>query len=58
MHLPDFLEAKAKDVLPAAKRNVGHALQSGATVAFGTDVDPRHHRSIHKKAVPPTAVSC
>jgi imidazolonepropionase-like amidohydrolase len=43
MHLPDFLVAKAKDVLPAAKRNVGHALQSGGKVAFGTDAGVYPH---------------
>ena len=37
LHLADFLAAKAKEVLPIAKRNAAHAMQSGVRVAFGTD---------------------
>jgi imidazolonepropionase-like amidohydrolase len=36
-HVPDFLLAKAKDVMPAARKNVAHAFSSGVKVAFGTD---------------------
>jgi imidazolonepropionase-like amidohydrolase len=36
-HVPDFLLAKAKAVMPAARKNVAHAFASGVKVAFGTD---------------------
>lgn len=37
IHLPEFLAMKARQVLPAAKKNLAHALQSGVKVALGTD---------------------
>jgi imidazolonepropionase-like amidohydrolase len=37
LRIPDFLMAKAREVLPAARRNVAHAFASGVKVAFGTD---------------------
>jgi imidazolonepropionase-like amidohydrolase len=36
-HIPDFVVAKAKAVMPAARKNVAHAFASGVKVAFGTD---------------------
>jgi imidazolonepropionase-like amidohydrolase len=36
-HVPDFLLAKAKAVMPAARKNIAHAFASGVKVAFGTD---------------------
>jgi imidazolonepropionase-like amidohydrolase len=36
-HVPDYLLAKAKAVMPAARKNVAHAFASGVKVAFGTD---------------------
>ncbi len=36
-HLPPPLLAKARDVIPAARKNVAHAFASGVKVAFGTD---------------------
>ncbi len=36
-HVPDFLLAKAKAVMPAARKNLSHAFASGVKVAFGTD---------------------
>jgi imidazolonepropionase-like amidohydrolase len=36
-HLPAPLLAKAKDVIPAARKNIAHAFASGVKVAFGTD---------------------
>jgi imidazolonepropionase-like amidohydrolase len=35
--LPDFMIAKAKVVMPAARRNVAHAFKEGVKIAFGTD---------------------
>ena len=35
--VPDFMIAKAKVVMPAARRNVAHAFKEGVKVAFGTD---------------------
>jgi imidazolonepropionase-like amidohydrolase len=35
--LPAPLLAKAKDVIPAARKNIAHAFASGVKVAFGTD---------------------
>jgi imidazolonepropionase-like amidohydrolase len=43
LHLPEFLAAKAREVLPAAKKNESHALQSGVKVAFGTDAGVYPH---------------
>jgi imidazolonepropionase-like amidohydrolase len=36
-HVPDFVLAKAKAVMPAARQNIAHAFASGVKVAFGTD---------------------
>jgi imidazolonepropionase-like amidohydrolase len=51
-HLPPPLLAKAKEVLPAARKNVAHAFASGVKVAFGTDsaVYP-HGLNAHEFAV-------
>jgi imidazolonepropionase-like amidohydrolase len=35
--VPEFMIAKAKVVLPAARRNIARAFKSGVRVAFGTD---------------------
>ncbi len=35
--LPPQIIAKAKDVMPAMKKNLTHAIQQGVPVAFGTD---------------------
>jgi imidazolonepropionase-like amidohydrolase len=37
IHMPPPLMAKAKEVLPAARKNVAHAFASGVKVALGTD---------------------
>ena len=52
IHLPDFLQAKAKAVIPAARKNIAHAFASGVKVAFGTDaaVYP-HGLNAHEFAV-------
>ena len=42
-HIPDFVVAKAKAVMPAARRNVAHAFASGVKVAFGTDAAAYPH---------------
>jgi imidazolonepropionase-like amidohydrolase len=51
-HVPDFLLVKAKEVMPAARRNVAHAFATGVKVAFGTDaaVYP-HGLNAHEFAV-------
>jgi imidazolonepropionase-like amidohydrolase len=51
-HLPAPLLAKARDVIPAARKNVAHAFASGVKVAFGTDaaVYP-HGLNAHEFAV-------
>jgi imidazolonepropionase-like amidohydrolase len=51
-HVPDFLLAKAKAVMPAARKNLAHAFASGVKVAFGTDaaVYP-HGLNAHEFAV-------
>jgi imidazolonepropionase-like amidohydrolase len=51
-HLPPPLLAKARDVIPAARKNVAHAFASGVKVAFGTDaaVYP-HGLNAHEFAV-------
>jgi imidazolonepropionase-like amidohydrolase len=36
-HLPAPLLAKAREVIPAARKNIAHAFASGVKVAFGTD---------------------
>jgi len=36
-HLPPPLMAKAKEVIPAARKNIAHAFASGVKVALGTD---------------------
>lgn len=50
--LPAPLLAKAKDVIPAARKNIAHAFASGVKVAFGTDaaVYP-HGMNAHEFAV-------
>ena len=37
IHMPPALLAKAKEVIPAARKNIAHAFSSGVKVAFGTD---------------------
>jgi imidazolonepropionase-like amidohydrolase len=37
MRVPDFMVAKAKVVMPAARQNIGRAFKAGIKVAFGTD---------------------
>ena len=51
-HLPPPLLAKARDVIPAARKNIAHAFASGVKVAFGTDaaVYP-HGLNAHEFAV-------
>jgi len=51
-HLPPPLLAKAKAVIPAARKNIAHAFASGLKVAFGTDaaVYP-HGMNAHEFAV-------
>ena len=51
-HIPDFYLAKAKAVMPIARKNVAHAFASGVKVAFGTDaaVYP-HGLNAHEFAV-------
>src|SRR5437899_5229703 len=36
-HMPAPLLAKARDVIPAARKNIAHAFAGGVKVAFGTD---------------------
>src|SRR5689334_24711987 len=36
-HVPDFILAKTKTVMAAARQNIAHAFTSGVKVAFGTD---------------------
>jgi len=43
LHLPPFLVAKAQEVLPAAKKNLSHAFQTGVKVALGTDAGVYPH---------------
>jgi len=52
IHIPDFYLAKARAVMPAARKNVAHAFASGVKVAFGTDaaVYP-HGLNAHEFAV-------
>lgn len=52
LHVPPGMLAKAKDVMPAARKNVAHAFASGVKVAFGTDaaVYP-HGMNAHEFAV-------
>jgi imidazolonepropionase-like amidohydrolase len=51
-HMPPPLMAKAKEVIPAARKNIAHAFSSGVKVAFGTDaaVYP-HGLNAHEFAV-------
>ena len=51
-HLPAPLLAKAKEVVPNARKNIAHAFASGVKVAFGTDaaVYP-HGLNAHEFAV-------
>lgn len=37
MRVPDFMVAKARVVMPAARQNVARAFKAGVRVAFGTD---------------------
>jgi imidazolonepropionase-like amidohydrolase len=52
LHVPPSILAKAKDVMPAARKNIAHAFASGVKVAFGTDaaVYP-HGLNAHEFAV-------
>jgi imidazolonepropionase-like amidohydrolase len=43
LHLPAFLAVKAREVLPAAKKNASHAFQGGVKVALGTDAGVYPH---------------
>src|SRR2546427_5371259 len=36
-HVPEFVLAKTRAVIPAARQNIAHAFASGVKVAFGTD---------------------
>ena len=51
-HVPEFYLAKAKAVMPIARKNIAHAFASGVKVAFGTDaaVYP-HGLNAHEFAV-------
>jgi imidazolonepropionase-like amidohydrolase len=51
-HVPDFYLAKAKAVMPIARKNIAHAFAGGVKVAFGTDaaVYP-HGLNAHEFAV-------
>jgi imidazolonepropionase-like amidohydrolase len=51
-HVPDFLMAKAKAVMPAARQNIARAFAGGVKVALGTDaaVYP-HGLNAHEFAV-------
>jgi imidazolonepropionase-like amidohydrolase len=51
-HVPPPLMAKAREVIPAARKNIAHAFASGVKVAFGTDaaVYP-HGLNAHEFAV-------
>jgi imidazolonepropionase-like amidohydrolase len=51
-HMPAPLLAKAREVIPAARKNIAHAFASGVKVAFGTDaaVYP-HGLNAHEFAV-------
>src|ERR1700681_209452 len=51
-HMPPPLLAKAREVIPAARKNIAHAFASGVKVAFGTDaaVYP-HGQNAHEFAV-------
>ncbi len=51
-HMPPPLLAKAREVIPAARKNIAHAFASGVKVAFGTDaaVYP-HGLNAHEFAV-------
>src|SRR5579862_5087205 len=52
IHIPDFLLMKAKEVMPAARKNVARAFAAGVKVGFGTDaaVYP-HGLNAHEFAV-------
>ncbi|HTT23753.1 MAG TPA: amidohydrolase family protein [Candidatus Sulfotelmatobacter sp.] len=52
LHMPPPLMAKAREVLPAARKNIAHAFASGVKVVFGTDaaVYP-HGLNAHEFAV-------
>ncbi|HEY4905112.1 MAG TPA: amidohydrolase family protein [Candidatus Sulfotelmatobacter sp.] len=52
LHMPPPLMAKAREVIPMARKNIAHAFASGVKVAFGTDaaVYP-HGLNAHEFAV-------
>jgi imidazolonepropionase-like amidohydrolase len=52
LHVPPELIAKAREVMPAARKNIAHAFSGGVKVAFGTDaaVYP-HGLNAHEFAV-------
>jgi imidazolonepropionase-like amidohydrolase len=52
LHMPPQLVAKAREVIPMARKNIAHAFASGVKVAFGTDaaVYP-HGLNAHEFAV-------
>ena len=52
LHVPPGMLAKAKEVMPAARKNIAHAFASGVKVGFGTDaaVYP-HGLNAHEFAV-------
>ena len=37
LHIPDYMLAKARSVMPESRRNLAHAFASGVKVALGTD---------------------
>ena len=43
LHLPPFLAAKAREVLPVARTNLSRAFRSSVKVAFGTDAGVYPH---------------
>lgn len=52
LHVPPFMMAKAREVMPVARKNIAHAFASGVKVGFGTDaaVYP-HGLNAHEFAV-------
>ena len=52
LNVPPFMMAKAREVLPTARKNIAHAFASGVKVGFGTDaaVYP-HGLNAHEFAV-------
>lgn len=41
--LPPYMAAKARQVLPQARKNIAHAIASGVKIAFGTDASNFPH---------------